>query len=198
MSERPVDWDALCAAATRVGRCLQRLQGHRLVLAESCTSGLVAGSLGTVPGISKYFVGSAVVYRAEAKIGWLGVPASLLERHASESEYASLSLVRQVMLKSPSASVGVAVTGHLGPHAPTELDGTLWVAVAQRCAGESLEMPRGGHASAAQEVVRRSRAIQTVAYAPRRLKSKTRVDRLCEAAWHVLQVTTELLEAIDD
>ena len=62
----------LTAAAAEVARLLADRR-HKLVLAESCTAGLAAAALGGVPGISNWFCGSAVVYRTETKVAWLGV-----------------------------------------------------------------------------------------------------------------------------
>ncbi len=39
---------------------LQRT-GHVIVFAESCTAGMIAATLGRIPGISEWLAGSAVV-----------------------------------------------------------------------------------------------------------------------------------------
>ena len=50
--------------AIRLADCL-RLRSRRVVLAESCTAGLVSAALAQVPGVSEFHCGSAVVYRLE-------------------------------------------------------------------------------------------------------------------------------------
>ena len=51
--------------------------GRKLVLAESCTGGLIAAELAKVPGVSNWLCGSAVTYRIPVKIDWLNVNRTL-------------------------------------------------------------------------------------------------------------------------
>ena len=62
----------------RMGLCRER--GLSLATAESCTGGLVAVRLTSVPGSSDVFKGSVVAYWDEVKMGELGVPEELLRR----------------------------------------------------------------------------------------------------------------------
>jgi len=105
---------------------------RRLVLAESCTAGLVAASLGRVPGISRHFCGSLVTYRECAKTSWLGVPPLVLEQHTAASEAVTKLMATGTLVATPEADLAAAVTGHLGPHAPPEQDGLIYVCVAER------------------------------------------------------------------
>ncbi|XZE21679.1 CinA family protein [Pirellulaceae bacterium SH449] len=106
----------------------------RLVLAESCTSGMAAAELGQMPGISACFCGSMVVYQTESKISWLGVD----EQHLNDpaigpvSAWASSQLVIQLLKTTPHATISAAITGHLGPGSPPELDGVIFMAIASR------------------------------------------------------------------
>ena len=104
----------------------------KLVLAESCTCGLAAAKLGRVPGVSNYFCGSAVTYRIDSKSQWLGIDADLVEAHTAESPEVSLAMALGVLDRTPEAKVSAAITGHLGPGAPPEKDGIVYVAVAKR------------------------------------------------------------------
>ena len=60
-----------------VGRALTSRR-ETLAVAESCTGGLLAQRLTTVPGSSAYFVEGIVAYSNEAKMALLGVPQALL------------------------------------------------------------------------------------------------------------------------
>src|SRR6185369_15034175 len=61
------------------------LGGYTLFIAESCTGGLVAERLTSVPGSSKYFIEGVVTYANEAKTRTLGVEPILLLEHGAVS-----------------------------------------------------------------------------------------------------------------
>lgn len=109
---------------------LLKQQNLKVVFAESCTGGLVAGSLTQVPGISDYHCGGVVVYRNTTKRAYLGIPARLLTNPGPVSEVVAREMATRVLDLTPEADISAAVTGHLGPGAPTELDGVVYVAVA--------------------------------------------------------------------
>ena len=105
-----------------------------IVLAESCTAGLVANSLSCVPGASNWFCGSAVVYRNETKTAWLEIDADRLADHGigPVSEWTAAAMCAGVLKMTPEADLAVSVTGHLGPDAPPELDGLIYVGLQLR------------------------------------------------------------------
>lgn len=112
-----------------------RLQagGTQIVFAESCTAGLIAATLGRIPGISDYLCGAAVVYQIPTKTAWLGIPLALIEAHDAVSEDVAFAMASGALKTTPHADVAAAVTGHLGPAAePPELDGVVWMACADR------------------------------------------------------------------
>lgn len=104
----------------------------RLVLAESCTGGLIAATLARIPGASVVLAGSAVVYQLQTKTEWLQIEASLLENPGPVSREVAERMAVQVLKHTPHATVSLSVTGHLGPDAPPDLDGVVWSAVAFR------------------------------------------------------------------
>ena len=124
--------------AERLSDMLRRT-GVRVVFAESCTAGMVSGLLAGVPGISEYLCGSMVTYRAECKMDWLSVPADMIQQHTTVSSPVTRYMARSVLERTPIATISAAVTGHLGPNAPTDLDGAVFVAVARRKA-EQIEI----------------------------------------------------------
>ncbi len=106
----------------------------RIVFAESCTAGLLAATLGQIPGISESLCGSAVTYRNATKAGWLGVDTKLLDDPAitAVSDPVARQMAKGVLQMTPEADLAVSVTGHLGPDAPTDQDGLVFVGIAQR------------------------------------------------------------------
>ncbi|NIL95616.1 MAG: nicotinamide-nucleotide amidohydrolase family protein [Planctomycetales bacterium] len=121
----------LVRQAKRLAHLLDQHQ-VRVVLAESCTAGLASATLARVPGISRWHCGSAVTYREATKAAWLDVSASDLQQHSAVSQPVAEQMAVGVLAKTPEATISAAVTGHLGPDAPSELDGMVYVAVAAR------------------------------------------------------------------
>lgn len=125
---------ASCVAA------LLRATGRRLVLAESCTGGLVAASLTETPGISEFLCGSAVVYRTATKTAWLGIDPGMLDDPliGPVSAETTRALALAALERTPEADLSAAVTGHLGPDAPPAEDGRVYIAVATRDGGRRI------------------------------------------------------------
>src|SRR5262249_7475754 len=85
-----------------------------IAVAEGSAGGLISTALLAVPGASKYFLGSAVIYTASARSALLAIEAADMAglRPASEP-YATL-LARRVREKL-GATWGLAETGASGP-----------------------------------------------------------------------------------
>jgi nicotinamide-nucleotide amidase len=93
---------------------LCRAQGLTLATAESCTGGLVAAGLTSVPGASDVFLGGLVTYANEVKARELGVPEDLLERHGAVSAEVAEAMAAGARERF-GADVAVSVTGVAGP-----------------------------------------------------------------------------------
>ena len=93
---------------------LCRERGVTLATAESCTGGLVAARLTSVPGSSDAFLGGVVAYENEVKARALGVPEALLERHGAVSAEAAEAMAGGARERL-GAHVAVSVTGVAGP-----------------------------------------------------------------------------------
>ncbi|TWU07353.1 Nicotinamide-nucleotide amidohydrolase PncC [Symmachiella macrocystis] len=145
----------------------------RVVFAESCTAGLAAATLASVPGISAYLCGSAVTYRERTKQDWLRVSAEDLARFTAVSEPVVRQMAIGVLENTVEADVSAAITGHLGPDAPAEQDGVVYVAVAQR-------QQQTVHVTSVQRVV---------------LESSTRGERQREATGVLLNCLNSSIQA---
>ncbi len=129
--------------ANDLGLLLKSRQ-KRLVLAESCTGGLLAASLTLIPGISESFCGSAVTYRDGTKSAWIRVP----ESHLADPQITAVSAIvaddmcQGLLERTPEADLAASVTGHLGPGAPPELDGIVFIGILSRGAGPAVVQRR--------------------------------------------------------
>ena len=100
-----------------LGLCRER--GLTLATAESCTGGLVAARLTSVPGSSDVFVGGVVAYSNEVKRSELGVPRETLEAHGAVSEETAAAMAEGARERL-GVDVAVSVTGVAGPGGGTE------------------------------------------------------------------------------
>ena len=93
---------------------LARGQGLTIGAAESCTGGLVAARLTSVPGASDVLRGAIVAYENDVKLAQLGVPEETLGAHGAVSAETAAAMAEGAR-SSLGADVAVAVTGIAGP-----------------------------------------------------------------------------------
>ena len=91
-----------------------RKRGMTAALAESCTGGLIARRITSVPGASEVFGCGLVTYSNEMKMQLLGVSPETLAAHGAVSPEAAIEMARGAR-KVGHADVGVGVTGIAGP-----------------------------------------------------------------------------------
>ncbi len=111
---------------------LLRGQKKTLATAESCTGGLIASMITSVPGSSAVFLGSVVAYANEVKVSELGVQQSTLDRFGAVSEETAREMAEGAC-KRLGADFAVSVTGIAGPDGGTleKPVGTIWIALAE-------------------------------------------------------------------
>jgi PncC family amidohydrolase len=109
-------------------------KGLKLVLAESCTGGLISHRITNVAGSSEYFLGSLVSYSYEAKEEWLGVKHSTLQMYGAVSRETVIEMARgaRASLKKHfpiEKVIGLSVSGIAGPSGgtPDKPVGTVWI-----------------------------------------------------------------------
>lgn len=87
--------------------------------AESCTGGLVASYLTSIPGSSKYFTTGIVSYSNDAKIKLLNVNSKTLDKFGAVSEEVAKEMAIG-SLKIANSDIAVSVTGIAGPEGGTK------------------------------------------------------------------------------
>ena len=86
----------------------------RLAIAESCTGGILSGSITSVSGSSKVFSMGLVTYSNQAKIRILKVPKRIIEKFGAVSVQCCLAMVNNLS-KISNSKVCVSITGIAGP-----------------------------------------------------------------------------------
>ena len=89
-----------------------------IATAESCTAGLIAGTLVDVPGASNVFNEGYITYSNDAKIKLARVHPETLELHGAVSEEVAMEMAKGAALAA-FAHVGVSATGIAGPQGGT-------------------------------------------------------------------------------
>lgn len=91
-----------------------REKKRTLSFAESCTGGLAAATVVSVPGVSAVFYGSVVSYDNSVKENLLAVPHAVLETVGAVSKETAMQMARGARA-SLGTDVAVSVTGIAGP-----------------------------------------------------------------------------------
>ena len=97
-----------------------QLASHHATLAtaESCTGGIIAQMITSIPGVSPYYLGGAVSYSNHAKAELLGVPPELIEAHGAVSPQVAAAMANGARTRL-GADIGLATTGVAGPSGGT-------------------------------------------------------------------------------
>jgi nicotinamide-nucleotide amidase len=147
-----------------------RERAWTLATAESCTGGLVAARLTSIPGSSDVMLGSVVAYANAVKEAELGVPGELLAEHGAVSAAAAQAMARGVRERL-RADVGISVTGIAGPGGgtPEKPVGLVYVHVAAPDGEDALDLQIPGDRDAV-----RARATAAALHLARRLLTRSR------------------------
>ncbi|HVU47698.1 MAG TPA: competence/damage-inducible protein A [Terracidiphilus sp.] len=140
------------------------LRQATLAVAESCTGGLIAQRITSVPGSSRSFIGGAVVYSDALKLAFAGVSLDLIAQHGAVSEEVAKALANGIRIRT-GATIGLGITGIAGPTGATETKpvGLVHIAVSDANKTDTLERTFRGDrqrvrewaAQAALDLVRR-------------------------------------------
>ncbi|MFC7290529.1 CinA family protein [Hirschia litorea] len=92
----------------------------KLVTAESCTGGLLAGLITEIPGSSQTLDRGFVVYTNRAKQDMLGVSGDILADFGAVSEPTAIAMAEGALAHS-RADLAVSITGIAGPGGQTPM-----------------------------------------------------------------------------
>jgi nicotinamide-nucleotide amidase len=110
---------------------LLREKKQTVSTAESCTGGMIAHMITSVPGSSDYFTGSIISYANQVKSEQLGVSEGLLAQYGAVSEECVRAMAESVREKLHT-DYSIATSGIAGPGGgtPEKPVGLVWIAVA--------------------------------------------------------------------
>lgn len=130
----------------RIVGVLLRRNKKTLALAESCTGGNIARLITSVPGSSKYFLGSVVAYSNESKEKILGVQDEVLKEKGAVSRKVCEQMAEGVRERY-GADYAISTTGIAGPEGgtPGKPVGTTWIAVVSDQKTQSAQFNLGDH-----------------------------------------------------
>lgn len=118
---------------------LLRKKGMTISTAESCTGGLVASLLTSVPGSSDYFLGSVVSYAYSVKENVLGVSPDIIGRYGAVSPECAAAMADGVR-RLTGSDFAVSTTGNAGPAASENKDvGLVWVGISSKYGTQTMD-----------------------------------------------------------
>lgn len=134
--------------------------GDHLVTAESCTGGLLAGALTSVPGSSAWFDQGWVTYTNVSKQSQLGVSTDALQAFGAVSEVVAKQMAMGALAMAPKATLALSTTGIAGPGGggPDKPVGLVWFGFARRTPEDTVATAvshvfTGGRSAVRQESV---------------------------------------------
>ena len=138
--------------------------GLSIATAESCTGGLVARMITSVPGVGAHYPGGLVTYAAGSKADLLGVPTAFLEAHGAVSPEVAAELARRVRERF-RADLGLAVTGIAGPEtdSPAHPVGLVYLGLATADEVRTRKLELGPEQP--RDVIQRRAAKQAINWA---------------------------------
>jgi len=138
--------------------------GRKVVTAESCTGGLVAGAITEIAGSSAVLDRGFVTYSNEAKMEMLGVARDIIETFGAVSIACAWAMAKGALDRS-KADIAVAISGVAGPGGgtPQKPVGTVVFArVIRNSVGEpegELKFFEGGDGPGGRAEIRRQATL---------------------------------------
>jgi nicotinamide-nucleotide amidase len=137
---------------------LARQKNAWIATAESCTGGLLAHRITSIPGASDIYATGVITYANQTKIELADVNPATIEAHGAVSAETAAEMAIGVR-KRYGATIGLATTGIAGPGGGTDTKpvGLVYVAIAKPDGSAHVE----GHVYIGQRTHVMQRATQT-------------------------------------
>lgn len=127
-------------------------KGLKLMVAESCTGGLIGHRITNIPGASNYYLGSITAYAYETKEQLLQVRHTTLQQHGAVSRPTVLEMAEGVRKALAGhypieSTIGLAVTGIAGPGGatPTKPVGLVFIGLSTSSGAHAWEFHFSGN-----------------------------------------------------
>jgi nicotinamide-nucleotide amidase len=124
----------------------------KIAFAESCTGGLMGAAMTEVPGVSKVFMGSCVVYDNHSKRAILGVSEDILVDYGAVSSECAAAMAEGAC-NIYRADYAISVTGIAGPDGGNENKpvGLVWFGVSSRQGTRTFQRTLNGNRTMVRE-----------------------------------------------
>ena len=123
-----------------IGKLLKQ-HGKTISTAESCTGGLIASMITSVPGSSEYYLGSVVSYANSVKQEVLGVPEEIIQEFGAVSSECVGAMAEGVR-KLTGTDFSVATSGIAGPGGGSDEKpvGLVWIGVSSQSGTQTYKL----------------------------------------------------------
>ena len=113
---------------------------------ESCTAGMLASQISSIPGASAYYEGALLTYSYKIKTSLANVPADLIQKEGAVSEPVAIQMAengRDIL----GADICISTTGIAGPGGGTKTKpvGMVWIAIATKDGTTTKKMQFSKH-----------------------------------------------------
>lgn len=112
-------------------QCL--LNSYHLVIAESCTGGMICSAITQISGSSQWFTQGFITYSDQSKIDLLGVSEGSLKSYGAVSQQVANEMSCGALRRS-QGSLSLSITGIAGPSGGTKTKpvGTVFFSVCDK------------------------------------------------------------------
>ena len=103
-------------------------QNKTIAISESCSGGYASHMITSIPGSSKYFLGSIIAYNNSIKENILGIDKKIIRNKGAVSKEVVEEMAKNIRIKFKS-SIGLSVSGIAGPSGGSTKKpvGTVWI-----------------------------------------------------------------------